>query len=133
MSPTDLRISERNILARTLLDSAKIEGCILWRNHVGRGFMGTIVRRFRSAVGKFITLKDYRETKFGLCPGSFDLIGMFRGRFLAVECKRPGHKLTEAQSHFETIVKVNGGIAIVVDGYNQLAEKLPHPLPSEDR
>ena len=46
-------------------------------------------------------------------PGVSDIIGIYKGRFLAIEVKRPGLKLTALQESFLTQVKEAGGIGIV--------------------
>ena len=43
--------------------------------------------------------------------GVSDIIGIFNGKFLAIEVKRPGSKLTEAQAQFLDRVRDEGGIA----------------------
>ena len=45
--------------------------------------------------------------------GVADIIGILDGRFLAIEVKRPGAKLTEDQAIFLQKVRNNGGIGIV--------------------
>lgn len=70
-------------------------GCIVWRNNTG-------------------VLKDARgiPVKFGLCPGSSDLIGIDpEGRFLAVEVKQPKGKVTAKQQQFIEAVRAAGGVA----------------------
>jgi hypothetical protein len=73
--------------------------------------------------------------RYGLCVGSSDLIGVLRidrariisgpsthvallnqsiGRFVALECKRPGEQLTEEQERFLALVRCLGGFACVV-------------------
>jgi hypothetical protein len=73
-------------------------GAIVWRNNVG------------------LTGEDPtgRRTRYGLCVGSSDLIGIYRGKFLAVEVKRPGGKATREQLYFLDIIRRNGGIAGIV-------------------
>jgi penicillin-binding protein-related factor A (putative recombinase) len=72
-------------------------GAIVWRNNVGM-------------------LMDKRgvPVKYGLCVGSSDLIGIYKGAFLALEIKQPGKKPTTEQVNFLRVVKENGGIAAVV-------------------
>ena len=55
--------------------------------------------------------------------GVSDIIGIYKGRFLAIEVKRKGHKLTHHQQKFIDRVNAEGGIGIaawclddVIDG-----------------
>lgn len=70
-------------------------GCMVWRNNTGV---------LKNAAGIPI--------KFGLCPGSSDLIGICpQGRFLAVEVKTPTGRVSEAQQRFIDAVRAAGGLA----------------------
>lgn len=82
-------------------------GATVWRNNTG-------------------ALKDHkgRLVHFGLCSGSSDLIGIYKGRFLAIEVKRPGKTPTDAQDHFIEFVNNAGGIAFWVDDPKQIKNKL---------
>jgi hypothetical protein len=67
--------------------------CVLvWRNNTGR----------RSGV------------RYGLGVGSADLIGVVRGRMLAIEVKRPGGKPSADQITWMRVVNMHGGYAVVV-------------------
>jgi hypothetical protein len=50
--------------------------------------------------------------------------GVYTGRFLACEVKRPGGKPTAAQRAFLDTVKDAGGVGVVVDDVAQLAALL---------
>lgn len=72
------------------------------------------VRVFRNNVG---VLKDKQgnHVRYGLCNGSSDLIGWdSTGRFVAIEVKRPGGKITPEQQNFIDQVNKAGGIAGIV-------------------
>lgn len=57
-----------------------------------------------------------RPMRAGLGRGSADLIGILPdGRFLAVECKRPGEKPSLEQGDWLRSVNSHGGLAIWVD------------------
>ena len=68
-------------------------------------------RLLRNNVGM---LKDRRGTyvRYGLGSGSSDLIGWYKGRFLAVEVKIGNEEPTEEQENFLEQVQLDGGIAI---------------------
>lgn len=59
--------------------------------------------------------------RYGLCPGSSDTIGIVRGRFLALETKRPVKpKPTSAeQLAFMALVRSRGGFAAVVHSVDE--------------
>lgn len=86
-------MKEINIQNLIVMEAAKI-GCILFRNHVG-GFY----------------TKDGRFQKTGLCVGSSDLIGIYKGRFVAVEVKAERGRTSPEQEKFLGMVLKNGGIA----------------------
>lgn len=67
-------------------------------------------RVFRNNTGTAET-KDGRFIRFGLCVGSSDLIGIYQGRFVAIEVKRPGKNPTTEQENFINMVRKLGGIA----------------------
>lgn len=87
--------NETAILQECRLAASEV-GAIVWRNNTG-------------------ALKDRsgRLIRYGLCTGSSDLIGMFQGRFLAIEIKKPKKNPTPEQHNFMTVVNNNGGIAFV--------------------
>lgn len=90
-------IQEKSIQDEIRQALAKLPHVVCWRNNTG-------------------LLKDARgiPVRFGLCVGSSDLIGICRGRFFALEVKRPGGKVTPDQERFLSVVTKFGGIAAVV-------------------
>lgn len=97
--------AENNILNRIRLALSQA-GVLNWRNHCGM-------------------LKDSqgRTHKFGLCPGSSDIVGMVPveitadmvgktvGVFMAVEVKTSSGRLSKKQKNFIAVVQGEGGIA----------------------
>lgn len=70
-------------------------GCLVWRNNTGA---------LQDKTGRWV--------KFGLCNGSADIIGVAPGgKFLAVEVKAPGGKVSADQHRFIQAVRVAGGLA----------------------
>ena len=89
--------TETDVLQECRL-AASEAGAIVWRNNVGA------------------TKNEYgRLIRYGLCPGSSDLIGIYQGRFLAIEIKRPNQKPTKDQVNFMTVVNGSGGIAFIAE------------------
>lgn len=58
--------------------------------------------------------------RFNDTPGCSDILGVWRGRALAVEVKRPGGKLTEHQERFLDAWQRAGGLAVVADSLDGL-------------
>lgn len=78
---------------------------------------------FRNNVGLFQTI-DGRKIKTGLCKGSSDLIGWYKGRFLAIEVKRFGQKAKLHQQNFIDQVNKSGGVAFVAYSPQDASQKL---------
>jgi len=63
--------------------------------------------------------------------GVSDIIGIYKGRFLAIEVKTPKGKVTEAQRAFIDRVNKEGGIAFVARSVEDVIEKLELPVLKE--
>lgn len=99
-------MSESLVLKNILLKFGSKAFIRLFRNNVGSA---------TTATGSFI--------KFGLCPGSSDIIGITTlkitqdmvgkdvGIFTAIEVKGAKGKIREDQLHFIDMIKERGGIA----------------------
>lgn len=59
------------------------------------------------------TLKRFRKPSPFYMKGVSDILGLYKGRFIAIEVKTPKGKLTIEQKLFQERVRENGGIAIV--------------------
>lgn len=89
-------MKETNISQLVRLECSKL-GAVMFRNNTGA--MQTV---------------DGRWVSFGLCKGSSDLIGIYKGKFVAFEIKQVGKKPTQDQVSFIDIILKNGGIAGVL-------------------
>src|SRR3990167_10893916 len=91
-------MSEQDIV-NSILDYLNLKGHRCWRNNTGAfPFESKGVRRYIRAG----------------FPGSSDIIGIAKdGKFIAVEVKKPGGKLTENQMKFLEMIGNNGGYAIL--------------------
>jgi hypothetical protein len=71
------------------------------------------------------TRKVYRKShnKYKI-NGVSDILGVFHGRFLAIEVKSKVGKLTESQKAFLENVRDNGGIAILARSVSDVANAL---------
>lgn len=84
----------------------------------------TGARVFRNNCGTART-EDGRFIRFGLFPGSSDLIGWTRqGRFLCLEIKMPGKRATLLQQAFINAVNQAGGLAFVATSVEDALNKL---------
>jgi hypothetical protein len=92
-------VAERDIQHDIRLAVGSLPGVALWRNSVG------------AAKGA-----DGRWSRYGLCTGSADLIGIVapHGRFLALEIKGPHGRATAEQVMFLALVERMGGVGEVV-------------------
>ncbi len=102
------KMTEADIMRLIQLEASKI-GARLWRNNVGTA---------ETSNGSFI--------RFGLCKGSSDLIGIYGGKFLAVEVKKKPKKPTPEQINFIDFINKSGGVAGVcysVEDFLELIKK----------
>jgi hypothetical protein len=82
------------------------------------------VAAFRNNVG-VAKHADGRRVAYGVGgPGGSDLIGLCDGRFVALECKRPGEYPTAEQAQFLECVRANGGFAAVVRSVSEASAAL---------
>lgn len=69
---------------------------------------------WRNNVGNVEARTGYRIA-FGVGgPGAADLIGLYRGRFVAIEVKTPTGRQNPDQRRFENLVHSKGGIYVVL-------------------
>jgi len=97
-------IKEADVL-RQVLDYLALVGIFSWRTN-NTGIYDPSKKRFRSFSG---------------LRGVSDVLGILNdGRLLAVECKRPGGKLTVEQEVFQQQVRDRGGVAFVATSLEEL-------------
>jgi hypothetical protein len=73
------------------------EGVCVWRNNIAKA----------EIRGRWVA--------FGVGgPGGADLIGLWHGRFVAIEVKTPVGKQTEEQRRFAALVQARGGEYVVL-------------------
>jgi hypothetical protein len=83
----------------------------LWRNNVGQSTDQHTRRTIRFGVGN---------------PGGSDLIGVFRGRFLAVEIKTPTGRQRDDQKLFQQLVERKGGTYVILRSVDEARAWLEH-------
>lgn len=101
------QIPERAVLHACLEYLAR-KNVFAWRQNQGSMKMPNEVdpaNPFRRRKNRFI--------RFAGVDGISDIIGIYKGRFLAIETKRVGKKPTKEQRDFLDAIEKGGGIAIV--------------------
>jgi hypothetical protein len=112
--------NEKKLQAEILRKLGSRSDIRLFRNSVGFGYTGTVLKRENSVI----VLSNARPATFGLCPGSADLIGIQRvlitpemigqeiGKFLSIEVKGQNGRISEQQDNWKKMVEKMGGYAV---------------------
>jgi hypothetical protein len=83
-----------------------VPGLVLWRNNVGVS---------RTASGGFL--------RYGVGGnGAADLIGIYKGRLVAVEVKTEKGVQSNVQKQWQGVVERNGGIYVVIRSVGEATE-----------
>lgn len=117
---------EQNIKAQIQIELSKTRRIRLFNQPAGMAWMGEIVAKDQN----YLTLENYRPVKFGLAPGSSDLIGWQSietdigriARFIALEIKSARGRLSEQQQRFIDAVNAAGGRAGVARSVDEAHE-----------
>lgn len=115
-------MTERDVLRDTrLLLANEFRNGVFWRNSTGMADAIGIRRSdieswIRSAQGPLrvamqVALGKAHRMRFGLAPGSSDLIGCVDGRFVAPEAKYGSGRASKEQEMFQALVQAKGGVA----------------------
>lgn len=96
-----------SLILKACLLSLSTAGILHWRNNTG-AFAGEYRGR-------------RRFVRFGV-PGAPDIIAVYRGRCIGIECKRSGGRLSEAQRRFGAALEAAGGVYIVVSDTEEAAK-----------
>jgi hypothetical protein len=95
----------------------------LFRNNVGKCWIGNVIKQWTADGKQFITLENPRRFHAGLCTGSLDLIGwksvtitpdmvgQTLAVFVAIETKTKTGRATTEQNNFISAVRKAGGLA----------------------
>lgn len=90
-------MKEAQLQDRIRLALGAVDGLVLWRNTCG------------------VAQRNGHTIRFGVGnPGGADLIGCYRGRFVAVEIKTPTGRQTPEQVTFQNLITAKGGIYVVL-------------------
>lgn len=77
-----------------------------------------------NTTGIFDPTRRVFRTFAGGTLGVSDILGIYGGRFLAIECKMPGKYPSKDQKAFLAQVKASGGIAFVARGIDDVEREL---------
>jgi hypothetical protein len=114
-------MSEASILKTVHLAVGSMSGVRLFRNQVGQGVAGQVVKR----QGDLLLVRGNPVT-MGLCVGSSDLVGWrsitvtpdmvgtILAQFAAIEVKTPTGRTSPSQIKFLDVVSRAGGLSAVV-------------------
>ncbi len=68
---------------------------------------------FRNNCG--VAQRNGHTIRFGVgSPGGADLIGLFNGRFIAIEVKTPIGRQTPEQKLFQQLIESKGGVYVIL-------------------
>lgn len=105
---------EENKVVREICDFLMLyKDIFFWRQNNGATY-DTIAGKFRSLP------------RYGL-RGISDILGIYKGKFLAIEVKRQGGLLSVHQHNFLKAIRESGGIAFLAYSYEDVIEHLGHP------
>lgn len=92
-----MAVKESTIQTAIRLELGRVEGLVLWRNNSGMAM-----------------LSGGHRVRFGVGDGGADLIGIYRGRFLAAEIKSASGRSSAKQKRFGELVRRLGGEHVVL-------------------
>ena len=92
-------------LVLAIVHALRAHGVLCWRNETGLGY---------TARGTHL--------RYGLCPGSADIIACVGGVFVGLECKTGSARREPDQIAWARAVNEAGGRAVVVRSVNEATE-----------
>ena len=93
---TKARKHDEQAYMMAIRDALTACGCLLWRNNTGMA-----------------TWDNGARTRYGLGVGSADLVGCYRGRFVAIECKAADGRISQTQECWGRSVEWAGGLYVL--------------------
>ena len=90
---------------------------IFWRANVAES---AIQRKIRSLLESWGAVVFKQAAGIYSTTGAPDLVACFKGRFLAIEVKKPGKEATRIQLHRQTQIRKSGGICEICDSAEQV-------------
>lgn len=125
-------MNERQIQLEIFAAVGALPNVRIFRNNVGMGFVGAVQYEHHG----IITLGNARRIRFGLHPGSADLIGWTTklitqemigqriAQFLSIETKAPNGRATDDQQNWRDQVYMAGGIACIVKSADEAVKTI---------
>ena len=111
-------------LQREIMKAVTEAGGRVFRNNTGLGWVGRTGVKHETDGTVTVMIHGARPLHAGLCVGSSDLIGYYRGRFLSIEVKVGRHVITDAQENFLEQVRAAGGIAVCARSVDEVLDAL---------
>lgn len=123
--------TEGEITDEILLEASN-QGARLFRQNVGLGWVGKILKRSKTQI----TIENPRPLHAGLCVGSGDIVGITPvvitqdmvgetvGVFTSVEVKTEKGKARKAQLNWFDMIKKLGGIAMIAKSQKDFMDKM---------
>lgn len=88
---------------------------------------GKVKKKVSELLRRYSDLYVFMPVPSGYGQSTLDYIVCYRGRFIAIETKRPGGKPTDRQRQMMTLIERSGGAVFLIDGD---IEELQHWLDS---
>jgi len=120
--------SEKKLQTQILRELGSHKDFRLFRNSVGLGYTGAVTQ---SSDG-YITIQNPHPSKFGLCKGSADIIGLQRikitpdmvgtyiAKFISIEVKSPTGRVTDDQMKWSQMILNFGGTSIIAKSMDDI-------------
>lgn len=77
---------------------------------------GKVKKAVTEALRKRGDVYIFMPVPSGYGQSSLDYVCCYRGRFFAIETKRPGGKPTDRQMQIASLIKRSGGAVFIIDG-----------------
>lgn len=106
-SRSSLSSPKESEIQRDILQLLKLHGVFCWRNN-NAGIFDNKTGRWRGSNSLL---------------GASDILGIYKGKFLAIEVKRPKGRLTQHQKDFIDRVNKEGGIGFVAYSPSDVATR----------
>ena len=111
-SRVQVKPTEKHIEQSILQYLEFLPGCYAWKS-VTAGYFDTKTKTFKRQRSKYAI------------NGVSDILGVYQGKFLAIEVKTPQNKVrTEEQTHFLEMIKRHGGIAFFATSIEDVKQGL---------
>ncbi len=117
-------MGEKKIQTDILLDFGARPDLRIWRQNTGKAYGYSVVANALARAGASEVLRTMPLTKYGT-PGAPDIHGIIDGgRYLAIECKRPGEDLEDDQKAWRRMFEGLGGLYILAHSKDDVSREL---------